>query len=426
MHVIRVRARVPTRRFFGRAMTAGDLYTVAGALPVATAGGRRTTAPGGCCTQLGTPVGVAVSATRGAVLRRRQRRHGRVSSLRGGPREPIRPPDLPRFLRRRWLPWRRGAGGRIAARIRADAADAADRGARRRRGRRARSTARRRAHGQRPEDPVGIDPDECSFAWTLQAHGPGRRADGLPHSGAAHRPRPRRLGLGQRPGAVRPAGLRRLRRARARRRRRLPVDRPVPEARRAWGPVVGAGPLHHRAAGGGLEAQLAAPGRELAAARPGDLSPDRGDAARRHASRVPPPTSRRPTPTACTWTARRWTPGRASRIPTSSTSRAVDLTGALAGDGPAPSACCTAGTGRDRAGRPPPPACSCSSPSGTPTAARRLRVRRRRGASTRPSGCRRHSATPTWATSWSGWTGGPTRRAGRARASTTARGRRPR
>jgi hypothetical protein len=59
MQVIRV---VPstTGALFGRAMTAGDLYSVAGALPVATAEG-----PGDgthwVLTQMGTPVGIAVS-----------------------------------------------------------------------------------------------------------------------------------------------------------------------------------------------------------------------------------------------------------------------------------------------------------------------------------------------------------------------------
>ena len=61
MQVIRV---VPstTGVLFGRAMTAGDLYSVAGALPVATAEG-----PGDgthwVLTRMGTPVGIAVSAS---------------------------------------------------------------------------------------------------------------------------------------------------------------------------------------------------------------------------------------------------------------------------------------------------------------------------------------------------------------------------
>jgi trimeric autotransporter adhesin len=61
MQVIRV---VPstTGVLFGRAMTAGDLYSVAGALPVATAEG-----PGNgthwVLTRMGTPVGISVSAS---------------------------------------------------------------------------------------------------------------------------------------------------------------------------------------------------------------------------------------------------------------------------------------------------------------------------------------------------------------------------
>ena len=76
--------------------------------------------------------------------------------------------------------------------------------------------------------------------------------------------------------------------------------------------------------------------------------------------------------------------------------RAVDLTRRdRRGRAAAPSACCTAGTGRARDGRPPPPACSSSSPSGTTTAGTPSSGRTARGASTRPSGCRRPSATAT-------------------------------
>jgi hypothetical protein len=61
MHVIRV---VPAQSgpLFGRAMTAGDLYTLAGALPVETAGG---TGDGTrwVVAHMGTPAGVAVTAS---------------------------------------------------------------------------------------------------------------------------------------------------------------------------------------------------------------------------------------------------------------------------------------------------------------------------------------------------------------------------
>ena len=66
MHVIRV---VPARpaTLFGRAMKAGDLYTVAGALPVTTADGHQRRHPLGAHARMGTPTGVAVS-TSGALF----------------------------------------------------------------------------------------------------------------------------------------------------------------------------------------------------------------------------------------------------------------------------------------------------------------------------------------------------------------------
>ena len=65
MHVIRV---VPAQSgpMFGRAMTAGDLYTVAGALPVSTAAGSGN-GTRWVVTHMGTPSGVAVT-TSGAVV----------------------------------------------------------------------------------------------------------------------------------------------------------------------------------------------------------------------------------------------------------------------------------------------------------------------------------------------------------------------
>ena len=76
MHVIRV---VPAQSgpLFGRAMTAGDLYTVAGALPMQTAGGAGD-GTRWVLTRMGTPSGVAVTkagevvysdASAGAVVR---------------------------------------------------------------------------------------------------------------------------------------------------------------------------------------------------------------------------------------------------------------------------------------------------------------------------------------------------------------------
>ena len=61
LHVIRV---VPfsTGTLLGRTMKAGDLYTAAGALPVSTSEGDND-GTRWVVTQMGTPVGVAVSAT---------------------------------------------------------------------------------------------------------------------------------------------------------------------------------------------------------------------------------------------------------------------------------------------------------------------------------------------------------------------------
>ena len=61
MHVIRVVPAVD-ETLLGRTLRAGDLYTVAGALPVATAAGTND-GTRWVRTHLGTPVGVAVTAT---------------------------------------------------------------------------------------------------------------------------------------------------------------------------------------------------------------------------------------------------------------------------------------------------------------------------------------------------------------------------
>ena len=74
-------------------------------------------------------------------------------------------------------------------------------------------------------DPVGVDPDDCSFAWTLHASGRERATDGVPRHCAAHRPGSRRRHLGQRSGAVGPPGVRRLRGSTAGGRRGVRVDR---------------------------------------------------------------------------------------------------------------------------------------------------------------------------------------------------------
>ena len=61
MHVIRAVPAV-NETLFGRAMKAGDLYTVAGALPVATSAGSND-GTRWVVTQMGTPVGIAISAS---------------------------------------------------------------------------------------------------------------------------------------------------------------------------------------------------------------------------------------------------------------------------------------------------------------------------------------------------------------------------
>jgi hypothetical protein len=61
MHVIRAVPAV-NETLFGRVMNAGDLYTVAGALPVATAAGSND-GTRWVVAQMGTPVGIAISAS---------------------------------------------------------------------------------------------------------------------------------------------------------------------------------------------------------------------------------------------------------------------------------------------------------------------------------------------------------------------------
>ena len=168
MHVIRV---VPASAgtLLGRAMTAGDLYTVAGALPVETAAGL------GDGTRW-------VLTTDGDAGRRRGRRRRAPSttatpaSTRCGSSEGR---DMSRFGRRTFLASSAGVAAGAAA---AGALPAGSPGVRRggrasgrwhawRRWPAARPAAGRRAHGQRAVDPVGVDPDGCSFAWTLHASG---------------------------------------------------------------------------------------------------------------------------------------------------------------------------------------------------------------------------------------------------------------
>ena len=200
-------------------------------------------------------------------------------------------------------------------------------------------------------DPVGVDPDDCSFAWTLQASGRAvmqtafrivvRRTDpGQPglawDSGNGGCPLARPSSpTGGRPG----------------RRRGLRVDGAGAGAAGEVGAGLGSGPLHDRAAGGGLAGPVAAAGRRVAATRPRHLPARRGHAAAAG-------TLHRATAyVSAAHTYRLYVDGvpvdawPSFSYPDEQYARAVDLTGALAGAGPAPSACCTAGTGRARAGR---------------------------------------------------------------------------
>ena len=49
-------------------------------------------------------------------------------------------------------------------------------------------------------DPVGVDPDDAFFAWTVQASGraPVPVGDGVPHRGPPHRPGAAPVVVGQR------------------------------------------------------------------------------------------------------------------------------------------------------------------------------------------------------------------------------------
>ena len=179
-------------------MQAGDLYTAAGALPVATPGGRPTTARAGCAPRWATPVGVAVSPS-GALfyadaglgtVRVIARGRGTVS----------------RFGRRTFLassagvaagaalplgPGRpRHRGGCSGRRRRARRRHAGPAGSLRAGG--SRSTASSTPWGSTPT--TARSPGRCRRRAARARRRP-------PHRGPAHRPRPRRARLGQRPVA---------------------------------------------------------------------------------------------------------------------------------------------------------------------------------------------------------------------------------
>ena len=299
----------------------------------------------------------SVSPSGARLLHRRRPEHRPGHGGHGGrDREPLRPAHLPGFLGRR--------GGRCRRSRRA----AGSRTDRRRPARPSRGPRLRRSRHRGPvdcvptgsrstglTDPVGVDPDDCCVrldAAGVRARGGARR---LPHRRAPDRPARTGHGLGQRPGGLGPAGLRRLRRPGPR-----PPTRPtswtvqVAGRRRQWG----RSPRRRRFTTALRRGDWTGP---LARARQaGSQQPDRVTYLRTevtppagHRRRGPRPTSPPPTPTASSSTGRRWTPGRASRYPDEQYVRAVDLTGhAAARQARAPSACCTVGTGPARAGPP--------------------------------------------------------------------------
>ena len=168
-------------------------------------------------------------------------------------------------------------------------------------------------------DPVGVDPDDCSFAWTLQASGRGgaqtafrivvRRTD-PGHSGLAW---DSGTVLSARQAFVAYAGP------------PLAADaayewtvQPRGDGGR-WGPVSAPARFTTALRRGRLAGPVAAARRQFPATRPRHLPAHRGHTGGRAPSAARPPTSPPPTPTGCTSTGRRWTPGPASPTPTSST-----------------------------------------------------------------------------------------------------------
>ena len=284
-----------------------------------------------------------------------------------------------------------------------------------------------RAHGQRGRRPGRRRPRRLLVR--LDAAGIGREvaADRLPHRGAPDRPRPRRASSGTAASCHGPAGLRRLRGAGPRRRRGLRVDGPAAGLRRAGGARCPRRPASRRRCGPPTGRPSGSPAGDVRPARPGHLPAHARSRRPPARSGAPRPTSRPPTPTACSSTGAPVDAWPSFSYPDEQYVRAVDLTGALAAGRPSAVGVLHRWYGPGQ-GRP----ASRSGPALPAVAVVRRRAPRRAsaptraGASTRPSGCPRRSATPTAATSSSGSTGGPIPRAGRAPATTTARGRRPR
>ena len=276
MHVIRfVPAQSGTE--FGRAVSSGDLYTLAGARPVSTsvAAGDGTR---WVLTHLDVPAGIAGRRDGGRPLQRRGHRRDteyRVSWL------------GPAFGRRTFLASGVGlSAGAIAAGapvrtgrgrdVRRAAPDRCRRGwSERDLG----HAPRRLAHGQRARRPRGRRPRRRFVRLDVDGHRPRGGPDRLPARGPAHRSRPPRAHLGQRPGGRCPARLRRLPRADLGRRRLLPMDGPASRTGREMGPRLRPGTVHHVAPQRGLDGAVAAARGGLVTARPRHLPQDRDGAA---------------------------------------------------------------------------------------------------------------------------------------------------
>ena len=138
------------------------------------------------------------------------------------------------------------------------------------------AAAGRRAHRERHGGPRGRRPGRLLVRLDSAGRWSFGQADRLSHRGPPDRPGTGRARLGQRPGRLGTAGLRRLRGSPPRRRRGLRVDGPAEWAGGAVGAGVGAGPVHHCAAAGRLAGPMAASGWLLPTARPRHLPADRG------------------------------------------------------------------------------------------------------------------------------------------------------
>ena len=227
---------------------------------------------------MGTPVGLAVSPSGALFYATRSTRCG--CSGRGGG-------AMSRFGRRTFLA---SSAGVAAGGVRGGRAAGSSGGARR--PERRNGPSDRRSRRGRPARCVPAA--SRSTAWPTRwastpttARSPGRCRHGRGVAQTAYRIMVRRADPGQpgssgtaarwsRPGRPSsPTGARRW--------RPTPptLDGPGPGAA-ALGAGLGAGALHHDAAGRRLAGPVAAPGRRLAATRPGDLSAHGGDAAGRH------------------------------------------------------------------------------------------------------------------------------------------------